>query len=41
MTRGTKEECSTMELDALIQVRRDAPLCESVSEAEGEIVERR
>jgi hypothetical protein len=41
MTRGTKEECSPMELDALIQVRWDGPLSESVSEAGGEIVERR
>jgi hypothetical protein len=41
MIRRTKEQCSPMELDALIQVRRDAPLSESVSEAEGEIVERR
>jgi hypothetical protein len=30
-----------MELDALIKVRRDTPLSESVSEAAGEIVERR
>jgi hypothetical protein len=29
-----------MELDALIKVRRDAALSESVLEAEGEIVER-
>ncbi|KAG2343011.1 hypothetical protein BDR05DRAFT_963395, partial [Suillus weaverae] len=30
-----------MELDRLIKVRRDAPLPESGSKAEGEIVERR
>jgi hypothetical protein len=29
-----------MELDGLIKVRRDAPLPESVSKADGEIVER-
>jgi hypothetical protein len=29
-----------MELDGLIKVRWDAPLSESLSEAEGEIVER-
>jgi hypothetical protein len=29
-----------MELDGLIKVRRDAPLPESVSKAESEIVER-
>jgi hypothetical protein len=29
-----------MELDAFIEVRRDAPLSESVSKAAGEIVER-
>ncbi|KAG2348193.1 hypothetical protein BDR05DRAFT_956714 [Suillus weaverae] len=29
-----------MELDALIKVRRDTPLSESVPKAEGEIVER-
>jgi hypothetical protein len=29
-----------MELDALIKIRRDAPLCESVPKAVGEIVER-
>jgi hypothetical protein len=29
-----------MELNGLIKVRRDAPLSESVSEADGEIVEK-
>jgi hypothetical protein len=29
-----------MELDALVKVRRDVSLSESVSEADGEIVER-
>jgi hypothetical protein len=29
-----------MELDTLIKVRRDAPLSESLSEADGEIIER-
>jgi hypothetical protein len=29
-----------MELDSLIKVRRDTPLLESVSKADGEIVER-
>jgi hypothetical protein len=29
-----------MELDALIKVRRDAPLSESLSEADGENVEK-
>jgi hypothetical protein len=28
-----------MELDGLIKVRQDAPLCESLSKADGEIVE--
>jgi hypothetical protein len=40
MTRGAKEECSTMELDGLIKVRWDALLLESVSKADGKIVER-
>jgi hypothetical protein len=40
MTRGTKEQCSPMELDALIKVRRDPLLYESVSKAGGKIVER-
>jgi hypothetical protein len=30
-----------MELDGLIKVRRDPPLCKSVSKADGETVERR
>jgi hypothetical protein len=37
---GGKEQCIPMELDGLIKVRRDAPLQESASKNEGEIVER-
>jgi hypothetical protein len=40
MARFTKSQCSSMELNGLIQVIQDAPLVESESKGIGKVVER-
>src|SRR5437588_569835 len=41
MTRGTECECSSMEVNGLIQVRQDTPLLKSLLETGGTVVEGR